>query len=185
MTYERTDGYKIRDQYATHFVTFTVVGWVDIFTRKCYRDLLIESLQFCIDKKGLLLGAYVIMSNHVHFIWTASNGNLSALIRDYKTFTSKAIIEKIKQEPESRRDWLMYMFRFYANRTNANDCFKVWTNNNHPEEISSEDFLNIKLEYIHDNPVRAGLVAEQSHYIYSSAGYYEGKGGIVHVQLLY
>src|SRR4026208_1466920 len=102
------------------------------------------------------------MSNHIHTIWTAPDNNLSDVIRDFKTFTSKAITEAIETETESRRDWLLYMFNFYANRTAANDKFKVWTGNNHPEEIHSESFLRTKLTYIHENPVRACLVAEPS-----------------------
>ena len=185
MSYEFADGYKIRDQHATHFLTFTVVGWIDVFTRQCYREIILESLRFCIMKKGLRVGGFVIMSNHIHFIWTSKTGNLSGLIRDFKCHTSKAIIAAIKEEPESRRHWLMHLFAFYAKRTNANDYFKVWTNDNHPELIDSEDFLHCKLDYIHDNPVRAGLVEEPGHYIYSSAGVYEGKKGIIPIELLY
>ena len=91
MSYEFADGYKIRDQSATHFLTFSIMGWIDIFSRQRYRDIIIESFQFCRKNKGLLIGGYVIMSNHIHVIWTASNNNLSDIVRDFKTFTSKAI----------------------------------------------------------------------------------------------
>jgi putative transposase len=185
MSYEYADGYKIRNQHATHFLTFTVVGCIDIFTRQCYRDLIIDSLVFCRKNKGLQLGAYVIMSNHIHFIWTSENGNLSGLIRDFKNYTCKEIIACIMTETESRRHWLLHMFKFYANRTNENDFFKVWTGDNHPEEIFSEDFCMSKLSYIHENPVRAGLVTEAEHYIYSSAQNYDGKKGIIDIDFLY
>jgi putative transposase len=185
MSYEFAEGYKIRDQSATHFLTFSIMGWIDIFSRQRYRDLMLESFQFCRENKGLKIGAYVIMSNHIHTIWTATNNNLSDIIRDFKTFTSKAITRAIEKEIESRRDWLLYMFRFYANRTAANDYFKVWTNNNHPEEIHSESFLRTKLNYTHENPVRAGLVTEPLHYLYSSAANYEGKKGLMEIDLLF
>jgi putative transposase len=185
MSYEFADGYKIRDQSATHFLTFTIMGWIDIFSRQRYRDIMIDSFQFCRQHKNLLIGGYVIMSNHIHSIWTAPNGNLSDIVRDFKTFTSKAISSSIGSEPESRREWLLYMFKFYANRTNANDNYKVWTGNNHPEEIYSEAFLKTKLNYIHENPVRAGLVTEPSHYLYSSAANYEGKKGLMEIDLLF
>lgn len=161
------------------------MGWIDIFSRQRYRDIMLESFQFCREKKGLQIGGYVIMSNHIHTIWTASQNNLSDIIRDFKTYTSKAITASIKSEPESRREWLLYMFSFFANRTNANKYFKVWTGNNHPEEIRSDSFIKSKLHYIHQNPVRAGLVAEPSQYLYSSAGDYEGKKGITKIDLLY
>jgi len=125
------------------------------------------------------------MSNHIHLIWTATNNNLSDIVRDFKTFTSKAISGSIERETESRHDWLLYMFRFYANRTNANENFKVWTGNNHPEEIHSKSFLRTKLNYIHENPVRAKLVAEPSHYLYGSAANYETGKGIMEIDFLF
>lgn len=185
MSYEFAEGYKIRDQSATHFLTFTIMGWINIFSRKLYRDIILDSVQFCRKNKGLHVGGYVIMSNHIHFIWTATNNNLSDIIRDFKTYTSKEITQAIKNEPESRRSWLLYMFNYYANRTNANDYFKVWTGNNHPEEILSHSFMKTKLDYIHENPVRAGLVAEPHHYLYSSASNYIGTKGIAEIDFLY
>ncbi len=185
MSYEFAEGYKIRDQASTHFLTFTIEGWIDIFSRQMYRDIILNSLQYCREKKGLRLGAYVIMSNHVHVIMTATNANLSDVIRDFKTFTSKAITAKIEKEAESRKDWLLYMFQFYANRKAANDRFKVWTNNNHPEAIFTDDFMRTKLNYIHQNPVRAGLVAEPNHYLYSSASNYETGKGLIEIDYLF
>ena len=146
MTYELADGYKIRNQYGAHFLTFSIVGWIDLFSRQSYRDVLIESLKFCICNKGLQVGAFVIMSNHVHFIWTSENGNLSGLIRDFKCYTSKTFIDWMMKEPESRKNWLLHMFQYYAEGTKANDYYKVWTGNNHPEEIFSEKFGRCKLD---------------------------------------
>ena len=185
MSYEFAEGYKIRDQSATHFLTFTVMGWIDIFSRKRYRDIIIDSLNYCKQNKGLQIGGYVIMTNHIHFIWTAKNNNLSDVVRDFKTFTSKAILKSIQEEPESRKDWLLYMFKFYANRTNENEVFKLWTSNNHPEVIYSKEFLMTKLNYIHQNPVRAGIVTEPEHYIYSSATNYANNKGIIEIDFLY
>ena len=71
------------------------MGWIDIFSRKRYRDIILDSLNYCREKKGLKIGGYVIMTNHIHFIWTAQNNNLSDIVRDFKTFTSKAILKSI------------------------------------------------------------------------------------------
>jgi REP element-mobilizing transposase RayT len=83
-------GYVITDQYATYFVTFTTVGWVDVFTRKELKEIIIESLKYCQKEKGLIIHAYVIMSNHLHLILRAKEGSagLSAIIRDFKKYTS-------------------------------------------------------------------------------------------------
>ena len=185
MSYDFADGFKIRNQSGTHFLTFSIMGWIDIFSRQRYRDLVLESFQFCQKNKGLLIGGYVIMSNHIHVIWTARENNLSDIIRDFKTYTSKAISASVQDEPESRKDWLLHMFRFYATRTNANDNYKVWTGNNHPEEIYSDSFLRTKLNYIHENPVRAGWVQEPHHYTYSSASNYVNGKGLIEIDFLF
>jgi REP element-mobilizing transposase RayT len=60
--------FTIHDQNNVYFLTWTTVDWIDIFTRQCYRDIVIESLKYCIQNKGLALHAYVIISNHIHLI---------------------------------------------------------------------------------------------------------------------
>ena len=165
MTYIFTGGYKIRNQGATYFLTFTVEGWIDLFSRKVYRDIILDSFMFCRKNKGLQIHAFVIMSNHIHVIWTAKNNNLSDIIRDFKTHTSNTFIKVMEDVLESRRGWLLHMFKYYARGTNANKVFKIWTNDNHPEEIFTQDFFYQKLKYIHENPVRAGLVKKETDYI--------------------
>jgi len=97
-------GYKIRNPAAIHFITFAVVEWVDVFTRKDYRDIVLDSIRFCQAEKGLVLHAWCVMSNHLHLVVSAKNENLSDILRDFKKFTSKQIIEAIlNNKQESRR----------------------------------------------------------------------------------
>jgi REP element-mobilizing transposase RayT len=104
-------GYKIRNKKEIHFVSFAVVGWVDVFTRKEYRDILLDSLRFCQEEKGLLVHAWCVMSNHIHLIGSSKNQNLSEILRDFKKFTSKQIIEAIiENEHESRKEWMLGIF---------------------------------------------------------------------------
>jgi len=84
-------GYKIRNPAGIHFITFAVVDWVDVFTRKEYRDKLIQSLQYCQKEKGLNIYSWCIMSNHVHLVVSAKNNNTSDILRDFKKFTSKRL----------------------------------------------------------------------------------------------
>src|SRR5687767_12702944 len=100
-------GYKIRDQQAMHFITFAVVEWVDALTRQEYKEIILDSLRYCIKEKGLEVYSWVIMSNHVHFILSAKEGfKLSDILRDFKRHTSVKIIEAIKNNPqESRKEW--------------------------------------------------------------------------------
>lgn len=105
------EGYEIRDQTLPYFITATVVDWNDIFTKKAYRDSVIDCLDFCIKNKGMILYGYVMISNHIHLVIQSNEGKLSDLIRDFKKFTAKTILEKIQTEPESRREWMLERFK--------------------------------------------------------------------------
>jgi len=165
-------GYQIVNQGAAHFLTLQVVLWADIFTRKKHRDIVIDSLKFCQKEKGLEIYAYVIMSNHVHFLCRAINENLSDVIRDMKRHTSKKIVEAILAGDESRKDWLLMIFRFAARKHSRNNEYQLWTHENHAIEVFSNKFIKQKVEYIHNNPVRAGIVENPEDYLYSSARNY-------------
>ena len=178
-------GYTIKDQNATHFLTFTVCGWIDLFTRRLYKDILIESFKHCQKEKGLVINAYVVMSNHVHLIARAAKGyHLSDIIRDFKKFTHHQMIKIIESNVESRRLWMLHQFKYYASRHSKNDNYQIWTNNNHPEQCIDKPFTDTKLFYTHDNPVRAGIVSEAKNYCYSSASNYAGLGGLLEIELL-
>jgi REP element-mobilizing transposase RayT len=162
-------GYQIKTQQNLHFITFTIVDWVDVFVRKSYRDVLINTLNFYIDKRGLQVFGYVIMSNHMHAILYQPSGSLSDTIRDLKKYSANKILELIKAEPERRREWMLHRFSWNATlRANVSN-YQVWKHDNHAEEIWSWKFFNQKLNYIHQNPVRAGLVDMPQHWLYSSA----------------
>ena len=163
--------YKVGDDQLPHFITFSVVEWIDALTRSEYKEIIVESLQHCIENKGLQLNAWVIMSNHVHLIMSAKSGfTISNILRDFKKFTSKQIVKAIKENPkESRREWMMYMFERAGKRNSNNKDFQFWQQDNHPIELSNAGMLNQKLNYLHENPVRAGIVFEPQQYIYSSA----------------
>jgi putative transposase len=90
----------------------------------------------------------------------------------------------IESEKESRRQWMLHQFSYYGSINPNNQSRQIWTNDNQPEECFSEDFTLTKLNYIHENPVRAGIVRNPEDYIYSSAGDYEGVKGILDVELL-
>ena len=105
-------GYKVIDQGAMYFVSFAVVGWVDVFARKEYRNVVIESLKYCQEKKGLVIYAWCVMSNHLHLIISAKESNVSDVLGDFKKFTSKQILKAIIEHPgESRREWMLEIFK--------------------------------------------------------------------------
>ncbi len=84
-----TGGYKIINKDSIHFISFAVLECVDVFTRKEYKDILLDSIRYCQKEKGLILYAWCIMSNHVHMMIAAENNDPSEIIRDFKKFTSR------------------------------------------------------------------------------------------------
>jgi putative transposase len=166
--------YKAIEHQLPHHVTFTVIHWIDVFTREAYRQIAIESLQFCIEKKGLILHAWVIMPNHIHLILSMQEGfSIPDLVRDFKKFTSRKIVTAIDQNAqESRKVWMMRAFSIAGARSADNEQYQFWQPDYHPIELNSRERLIQRLEYLHNNPVKAGIVQEPQHYLYSSAGDY-------------
>ena len=163
-------------------MTLTVVdpiaiGWVDVFTRKIYRDILLDSIRFCQENKGLLLHCWCLMSNHIHLIASTRNHDLSDVLRDFKKFTSKTLITAITENPqESRKSWMLEIFQSEGAKNSRNKNYQFWRQDNHPEELYSPSFVYQKINYIHNNPVEAGIVDHPWEYVYSSArDYHSGK----------
>ncbi len=154
--------YKIHNQQGVYFVTCTVNQWVDVFTRNTYKEIVLDSLRYCQREKGLLIYAWVIMSNHIHLIISTSKDSLSDILRDFKKYTAKQIFLSIGSNPqESRRRWMQWLLK-------EKDDIVFWQEGYHGEEITSSAFYKIKENYIHLNPVRAGIVLREEEYIYSS-----------------
>ena len=168
-----SDKYKIRDSDKAYFVTLTVVGWIDVFTRKNHNLLLIDSLAYCQHNKGLIIFGFCLMSNHLHMIAKAEGQfTLSDVLRDFKKYTSKALVKQIQDETESRREWMLDLFAKAGEPLKGIKDFKFWQDGNHAEEILSNDFLYQKLDYIHNNPVKEMIVDRPEDYIFSSARNY-------------
>jgi putative transposase len=181
------EGYAIRDQFATHFLTFTICGWIDLFSRQVYRDIVLNAFRFNQKNDQLVLYAYVIMSNHIHLIARANEKQkktLSDIVRDFKKFTHNKMLPVIESETESRRQWMVHQFNYYGSINPNNQSKQIWTNDNNPEECFTKDFITTKVNYIHENPVRAGIVSKPEDYVYSSAANYAGMKGIIEVELL-
>jgi len=117
------------------------------------------------------------MSNHVHLGVSAKNNDLSDILRDFKKFTSKEIIKAIaKNEHESRKDWMLAIFKEQGAKNSRNTNYQFWRQDNQPKECYSSEFTVQKLNYIHNNPVEAGIVDKAEEYLYSSArDYHYGK----------
>ncbi len=129
--------------------------------------------------------AYVIMTNHIHTIMQNSAGDLSGLIRDFKKFTSKAILKEVNENnQESRREWLQMVFKYHAKYNKRVKDLQLWTYEDHAVELNSNEMIDSKLEYIHMNPVRAGWVGKAEDYLYSSARNYAGLFSLIDIDIM-
>ncbi|MEQ9402197.1 MAG: transposase [Cyclobacteriaceae bacterium] len=179
--------YAIRDQEKFYFVTFTVIHWMDVFIRDEYREILIDSLKFCQQKKGLIIGAWCLMTNHAHLIiGTTGEMKLEDIIRDLKSFTSRHIRKVLENNPaESRKEWMLNAMKKAGVKKSNNKDFQFWQQHNHPVEMNSNEIVDSRISYIHQNPVKAGFVDEARDWKYSSARDYEGEKGLIDLYFLY
>ena len=179
MQAQHRKGYFISDANAVYFLTMTVVEWLEVFIRPQLAEILLDNLRFCIAHKQLQVHAWCLMPNHLHLLCTQPAGKLSDVLRDFKSFTAKRIYQSLStgQIPESRKQLLLNRLQFAG--TPHGQGFKLWQEGNHPMVCYSRCFLEQKLHYIHDNPVKAGFVREPEHYRYSSAYDYMGGQGLL------
>lgn len=177
--------YKANLPNRAYFITITTVNWVDLFTRLDHKQMIIDSLKYCSIQKGLEIYAYCLMPSHLHLLCRApDNLLLSDIIRDFKKFTSKKAIEIVYKQAESRRNWLLEMFRSECEHLKRNQTFKVWQNGYHAISVESEKFVYQKLNYIHNNPVKDGIVEYPEEYLFSSARNYADKESMLEVCVL-
>jgi REP element-mobilizing transposase RayT len=171
--------YKFHNPEGIYFISFAVQGWVDVFTRADYKNIMVENLAFCQKNKGLELFAWCIMTNHIHLIARAVGDNtMPDILRDFKKFTSKAIVKAISENPrESRKEWLLQHFK-------TPDGYRFWRADNKPIELWSNTVIDQKLDYIHQNPVIEEIVSQPEDYLYSSARDYAGIKGLLEVVII-
>ena len=177
-----SSAYKVSDDQIPHFVTSTVVGWVDALSREWYKDIICASLKYCIKNKGLLLHAWVIMPNHIHLIVSCKEGYyIRDVMRDFKKFTSGKIVDTIAENvQESRKNWMLNLFGFAGKTNGSNEEYQFWQHGYHPIMLDNTEKLHQRLNYLHENPVRAGIVWRPDDYKYSSAiDYYTALPGLL------
>jgi len=173
--------YKFRNPEGVYFVSFAVVEWIDVFIRDEYKSLLIECLRFCQKMKGMEIFAWCLMDTHMHLVFRSINGQKpEQLLGDYKRFTSKAVVKAIMENPEeSRKEWLLQKFREAGAKSSNVKEFQFWQHNNQPIELWSNKVIIEKIKYVHDNPVKEGMVFYPEEYLYSSARDYAGGIGLI------
>jgi REP element-mobilizing transposase RayT len=154
------------EETSFYYSTSTIIDWLPVFQEDKYFEVIINSLKYCRIHKGLFLLAYVIMPTHLHLVTSNEEyTTLSDIMRDFRQFTSRSIRSLL--EDDGRRIFLELFSRAAKGRPHQE--FKIWSNDFHPIALKSDEWINQKINYIHNNPIRKGFVALPEHWKYSSA----------------
>ncbi len=174
-----SERYKIFDADKAYFITFTLVELVNLFDKSNYSKIIIDSIKFCQKEKGLELFGYCIMPSHVHLIVRSEKTYLSNIVRDIKKFTAGEILKALKKDQSN--SGILKIFSKAAQSIKRNKNFKVWQDGYHPEIITSNKFFYQKMNYMHNNPLEAGLANNVIDYPLSSARNYSGSEAVLEI----
>lgn len=177
--------YKFLNKEGLYFVSFATVNWVDVFVRMDYCEIVMESLKFCRESLGMEIYCWCIMPSHIHLIFRAKENNPAMILGRFKAHTSKTLVSAIRSNiQESRKDWLLWMFKRAAAKCSNVQNYQFWQHNNQPIELWSAAVIEQKATYIHNNPVESGFVDEAWQWKYSSAIDYSGGKGLIDIDYL-
>ena len=151
--------------YWPQFFTATILEWKPLLQHNRYKDEIIKALQFLVKKKRIKLYAFAIMQNHIHLIWQPLPGETLQTIQHS---ILKHTAQQFKIDLQKNNIALLEQFK-----VNAKDrAYQFWERNSLSIELRSAKVFNQKTEYIHNNPVTAGLCILVEEYYYSSAKFY-------------
>ena len=174
--------YKFLDKEGLYFVSFATVNWIDVFVRPVYYEIITESLIYCQKNIGLELYCWCIMPSHIHLIFSANDNNPEIVLGRFKEHTAKQLIKAISDNTqESRKEWMLWMFKRAGAKSSNNTNYQFWQHNNKPIALWTPKVIEQKADYLHNNPVEAGFVNEGWHWKYSSAVDYAGGKGLIDV----
>ncbi len=147
------------------FITITCLEWKPVLAEDNFKDIIVSSLRFLSKENRVIVYGFVIMTNHFHLIWQIHGDHIRENVqRDFLKFTSQQILKHLRNASSPLQNELLVGAK---DRTH-----QVWERNSLSVPLWSIEVMWQKLDYIHNNPVRAGLCNYPEEYKYSSAGFY-------------
>ena len=168
--------YRFEDGRGLYLVTSSIIEFIPVFISQQYCQIITNSFEYCRNNKEVEIIAYVVMPNHFHALIYSED--LSGKVRSIKRYTAKQII---KQAESDKKEWLLNQFQYYKKDYKTNSSHQVWQEGAHPQLMQNLDMVEQKINYIHHNPVRNGLVQEPDDWVYSSASNYSDNKGIIEI----
>jgi REP element-mobilizing transposase RayT len=161
--------YRIVEEHALYFVTFSVVEWLPVFVTEAPCQIITESLNFCHREKHMRINAYVIMPTHFHAILFDEDFESQRLRRSVTALRKYTGRQLTRYCLEAQSECFSATVKAKAGKDRK---YRFWQDGIHPEAIYSEAFWRQKFNYLHENPCRKGLVWEPAHWRFSSAGWW-------------
>jgi putative transposase len=165
--------YRIHDEAALYYLTYSVVEWLPIFVSQASCKIVADSLAFCHREKHVRINAFVIMPTHMHLIAFDAGMDSERLARslaDFRKYTGRQLSDFcVHHGPKCFLETL-------REQAIADRERRFWQPSRHPEAIQDERFWRQKLDYLHENPFRKGFVTRADHWRFSSAAWYLSDG---------
>jgi putative transposase len=163
---------EIHEIHKIFFVTKVIHQRVQIFAlNQRYPLIVIDNLKFYRRKFGFLLCGFVIMPEHYHLVIdTLGKNSISKIKEDMNKYVSREIVQALKMYHPKVIDRLR--IDSAERRGHRRHEYRVFQKGRYDFEIVTPKKLLEKLEYIHNNPLRAGLVDKPEDYLFSSARNY-------------
>jgi putative transposase len=168
--------YRVFETEYPYFMTWTIVGWLPVFTRLEAVEIIYDSWRYLQREREFKLFGYVILENHLHLIATAPE--LSSAMQNSKSYAAKQLIELLQRRAATA---LLRALGALKLRHKTQSDYQVWQEGSHPQQIQDDEMMWQKLEYIHNNPVVRGYVDDPLHWRHSSARNYAGQPGSIEV----
>ena len=169
---------SFHDSTHLYFVTASIVDWKHLFITPKYINIPLNSLQWLQQQNRILLFAFVIMPSHVHAIIKPISNSIGEIVQQFGSFTAHEILKKL--QAQNQKDLLNV---FHQKKRDQRHEHSIWQDIQ-AKNIYSMDFLQQKMEYIHQNPIAKDwkLAKNRADYLYSSAGYYDyGRKPIIEI----
>ena len=158
----------MKDEYLdfpSYFFTATIYEWKPLLASDKHKDIIVESLQFLVNDKRIQLNAFVIMNNHIHIILQPLSGFApSATQASFMKYTAQQLKRSILETDK------VLLETFKVNKYDRD--YQIWKRTPLSVDLLTKELFVQKLEYIHYNPVKAGLCRLPEEYYYSSAKFY-------------
>jgi putative transposase len=152
-------------RYECDYFTATILEWKHLLSNDLFKDIIEDSFRFLVREERVMIHAFVIMNNHMHVIWHILHPHQRDDVqRDMQKFTSQMMLKQM------RNNYTELLPDFYVGARDRK--YQIWERNPLSVPLWSEAVLKQKLEYLHNNRVRAGLCTLPEQYKYSTASIY-------------